>query len=640
MWRLRLPSYKVEFNKRVLVKNIIFSFAIPIMILFIGLTINFFFIYYGMPGDPVIAYLPPMYTQEQYDAMYSALGFDQPIIAQYFRYLSEMFSGNWRISSSYIAGMPVWDIMAVRFPRMIELLLLPTILGLIIGIILGKISNVSKRKWVSKVIQGYTVAFLAIPIFSLGLFFQISAYQSGWPVSGYKTMTYSDPPFNTGFLILDALLADRKYLADDIAKHFVLPVLALILIIIPLITMMTRSTMAKKRQEKSIISNTSTTALSFGLIFTFYILIDSTFNLAGLATPFLYGVGSYDYYLLRGIIFSIICLLVVIIFISSVISSISKSLTFHRQDTFEINVSPNPNNDLENNPSNDLNQIEKNPGIETESKRNLKKYLRYIYKSPFLLIGLVIVIVFVILASFPELISGYSLQATQDFYPNPEHPTQVPYMPPSSEYPLGTTYQGRDLFAVVLWGTQHALLIGLVTLFIGVVGGLLFGFISSLHRYVNKAIEAIMIITCVIPMMILILMTISFFGHSTAYFIIPMGILLIPIFTRIIANPPLEEKNVISSLKKLLIYIPLILGFVILFYQTFAFLGFQDNGVVEISEYINLALAHKYNEPWAILWPGAFIYLTVFGFIALHIGLKNTFLDRNLKSPRITDEAL
>jgi peptide/nickel transport system permease protein len=576
-----------------------------------------------MPGDPVLAYLPPMFTQEQYDAMYRALGFDQPIIVQYFRYLSEMFTGNWRISSSFIMGMPVWDIMAVRFPRMIELLLLPTILGLAIGILLGKISTVSKRKWVSKVIQGYTVAFLAIPIFSLGIFFQISAYQSGWPVWGYKTMTYSDPPFKTGFLILDALLADRKDLADDIAKHFVLPVLALILIIIPLITMMARSHMAKKRHEKSTISNTTTTALTFGLIFTFYILIDATFGLAGLSSPFLEGIRG-DYYLLRGIIFLIICLLVVVTFISNIVFGVLQSLTVTRQEPFGNNPGPPQNPDI--------NQIEKNPGTESNKKRDLKKYLRYIYKSPFLLIGLVIVIVFVILASFPELISGYSLQATQDYYPNPEHPTQTPYLPPSSEYPLGTTVFGRDLLAVVLWGTQHAILIGTVTTFIGIVGGLLFGFISSLHRYVNKAIEAILIITCVIPATILILMTISFFGSSVAYFIIPMGILLIPIFTKIIANQPLE-----ISLKKLFIYIPLILGFVILFFQTFAFLGFEDTGIVEISEYISLAIGH-YNEPWALLWPGAFIYLIIFGFIALHIGLKNTFLDRNLKSPRITEE--
>lgn len=226
-----------------------------------------------------------------------------------------------------------------------------------------------------------------------------------------------------------------------------------------------------------------------------------------------------------------------------------------------------------------------------KSKRDLKKYLRYIYKSPFILIGLIVVIGIIIVASFPELISGYSLNETVGFYPIPTQPHQWSYQPPSPENPLGTTTFGRDLFAVVLRGTQNALRIGLLAIFIGILGGTVFGFISSLHRYVNRAIEAIMIIFCIIPGTILIFMTVSIFGKRFEYFIYPIGVLLIPIFTRIIANPPLEKGNVIISLKKLLIYIPLVLGFVILVYQTFAFLGFSDPRIVDLSFYISQARA-------------------------------------------------
>jgi len=613
-----IRSYSVDFKRHVLVRNMLFSFAIAIITLFIGLTVNFFLIY-AMPGDPVHSLLPHSYTHEQYIQMRHLLGFDQPMIVQYFRYLSDMFTGKWGYSSSLYRGMPVGDLIGPRFLRMIEILLLPTILGLVIGIILAKISMISKRKWVGKVIQGYNVIFIAIPIFSLGMVFQYFAYQGTLlPSMGYKTSTYPTPPLKTGFLILDALLDGKLWLANDIAKHFILPVLALIIIIIPLITMQTRSAMEKKQHEKSVISNTTITALTLGLIFTFYILIDLTFWLQGLSNPFLYALQELDFFLLRGIIFLIICLLVVITFISNVVFSVFKSLTFTRQDSIENNPTPPRKTDI--------NQIEKNPG--TESKRDLKKYLRYIYKSPFILIGLIVVIGIIIVASFPELISGYSLNETLDFYPNSVHPTQNPYMPPSPENPLGTTTEGRDLFAVVLWGTQHALRIGLLAILIGILGGALFGFISSIHRHVNRAIEAILIITCIIPGTILILMTVSYFGHRFEHFIYPIGVLLIPIFTRIIANPPLEKRNIIISLKKLLIYIPLVLGFVILVYQTFSFLGFYDLRVVDLGYYISQAQAQIPTAPWAFLWPGAFIYFMVFGFIILHMGLKNTFLDR------------
>ena len=59
-------------------------FLIPVLFGVLTLT---FLLSKLMPGDPVRAMLPLTATQEQYEQMRRILGYDQPILVQYFRYL-------------------------------------------------------------------------------------------------------------------------------------------------------------------------------------------------------------------------------------------------------------------------------------------------------------------------------------------------------------------------------------------------------------------------------------------------------------------------------------------------------------------------------------------------------------------------
>ncbi|MFX0153405.1 MAG: ABC transporter permease subunit [Candidatus Hodarchaeota archaeon] len=623
---LSLKSYNVDFERRILVKNVLFSFAIAIVILFIGITINFFIVY-SLPGDPVQALLPIQHTMEEYWAMYSSLGFDQPLVIQYFRFISDLFTGNWGASVVINRGRPVWDLIWERFPRTIEILLFPTILGLLLGIILGKVSIKFRKRWINYLIQGFIFIGISVPIFFLGIVLQYYfAYQLNWfPASGFKTIRYGDPPSITGLRILDALIDGKVYMAIDTLNHYFLPGLALTIVIIPLMTMGARSNMEKKKHEKSVISNTMLTGTTISLILLFTLSIETTFTMTGTSSLLISADNMRDFYLLRGIIYTFTIFLVCTIFISNIIYSIFKSLSFSKQNSIEENSTLMQNNELD--------QGKKNP--ETNSKEDLRKYprgiynyFRYVYKYLFLLIGLIAIIGITILASFPQLISGVSFQEVMDYYPNPENPTQLPYIPPSSDYLLGTTEEGRDLFAVVLWGTQGAILVGLGTILIGVFGGVIFAFISSLNRYVSKAVVAIMIISCIIPWLIPIFLILANYRQTFEKIMFIIGILSIPFFTRIIANIPLNKKNILNLLKKLSIYIPLVMALAIIIYEPFSFLGYNDYRIVELGYYIIVAKSYMLVAPWAILWPGVFIFLIVGSLILLHMGLKNAFLDQ------------
>ena len=62
---------------KVVIRNIIYTILLPMVSLFLGLVLSFI-LSLLLPGDPVLAYLPPSFTAEQYNAMFHMLGFDQP----------------------------------------------------------------------------------------------------------------------------------------------------------------------------------------------------------------------------------------------------------------------------------------------------------------------------------------------------------------------------------------------------------------------------------------------------------------------------------------------------------------------------------------------------------------------------------
>lgn len=595
-------SYKKKWQ---FLLNIITSFVIAISILFFGLLISYF-IFLPISGTPDLTF-------------YDYLGF--------------FFSGNWGVSSVLNPGMPVTELFDIsRVCQTIEFLWVPILLGVIGGISLGRVSFKLRGKWVNRVTQFSIAIGMAFPIFFLGILLQFNSYiggvpnsglllfLGGYPATGVKSAMYPDPTVITGFPIFDARLTGEVYLAIDRIEHLILPILTLTSAIIAFVAWQTRSSKERKLHEKSILSNTMKTVMIFSFIFSFYILIETTFNLRGIGKLTIDAIRMSDAYLIMGGIFLILIILVVITFISSIGYSVVKFLKFDRQEPIKIKNSPSVQ-------YNGANLGENNP--RTNSRRDFKKYftnLKNIYKYPLLILGLIIFIVILVLAIFPEIISGYTFEEANVIdLPNS-------WLPPSLGHPWGTGKFGRDVFARALYGLGPILMSGFGATLIGITGGLVFGSISSLHKYVNKAIETILIVLFIIPVIVFLAPVIDIFGFNFAPTLITliMGFLLIPIFTRAITSVPLWKRNFLISLKKIFIYIPLAIGLVIVIYEALAFLGFYSPSVTPILLGADIQEARLFllTAPWASLWPGFMLLITVLGFFLLHYGLKNAFLDK------------
>lgn len=101
-------------------------------------------------------------------------------------------------------------------------------------------------------------------------------------------------------------------------------------------------------------------------------------------------------------------------------------------------------------------------------------FLRRTLSQPKALIGLVILVLFILMALFAPLIA-------------PRNPTQyvgLPNQPPNAAHWLGTTGQGQDVFAQLVWGARISLLIGfsvgILSTLIGMIVGMVAGYMPGI----------------------------------------------------------------------------------------------------------------------------------------------------------------
>ncbi len=298
-----------------------------------------------MPGDPILAYLPEGKVDPMmYQQMRQQLGFDQPIIVQYFRYLGDLFVGNWGFSISINRGQDVWSLIMQRLPRTVDIAIFSMLIAGFLGIKTGVISAVHRNKPKDTILRGLALIGVAIPVFFMGMILQ---YTVGYlvpifPTTGFKTYSYPNPPSVTGFRMIDAFLSGEFYMIGDYLYHLVLPVVCLSFIILAGITRQSRSSMlevleqdyvrtarAKGCKEKdvintharknSLIPTITVIGLSFAGLLSGAVLTETTFGLVGVGELLIASIRDVDYWVMNALVFVITILFVSINLVTDVI---------------------------------------------------------------------------------------------------------------------------------------------------------------------------------------------------------------------------------------------------------------------------------------------------------------------------------
>ncbi|EST55915.1 peptide ABC transporter permease [Brevibacillus panacihumi W25] len=138
--------------------------AIPVLF---GVTVFSFFIVNLAPGNPVEMFISPDATQADIELKKEALGLNDPIYVQYWRWLQNLLQGDFGYSFSTYA--PVGEMVASRILPTLLLMGSALLLAYIFAIPIGVISATRQYSWIDYLTTGFSFMGISIPNFFLGL---------------------------------------------------------------------------------------------------------------------------------------------------------------------------------------------------------------------------------------------------------------------------------------------------------------------------------------------------------------------------------------------------------------------------------------------------------------------------------------
>lgn len=162
-----------------LVKTRIWQSAI---VLFFVVTISFAIT--RLSGDPVLLLVSPDASNAEIAAARQRLGFDQPLVVQYVKYLGQAVQGDFGESLRY--SQPALPLVIERLPATLELALFALGVSMVISLTLGVLAAARRGSIVDQASMVIALAGQALPVFLLGILaILVFSVQLRWlPTSG------------------------------------------------------------------------------------------------------------------------------------------------------------------------------------------------------------------------------------------------------------------------------------------------------------------------------------------------------------------------------------------------------------------------------------------------------------------------
>jgi peptide/nickel transport system permease protein len=207
-------------------RNFVLSRLGATVVILIALTAVMFVLQHISPMDPVKAQLGANASGEAVAARRHALGLDQPLLNQFWHYLTGAVQGD--LGSSYRTRHPVSSDLSDFFPATLELALYGIAVALILAALLAFSTSLKWRG--SAVLRGLLFTGASAPMFLLGILGIIVFYQKlGWVPANGRTGISNPPTGPTGLLTIDGLLAGRFDVVTDALHHLILPAVVIAL---------------------------------------------------------------------------------------------------------------------------------------------------------------------------------------------------------------------------------------------------------------------------------------------------------------------------------------------------------------------------------------------------------------------------
>jgi peptide/nickel transport system permease protein len=279
---------------------IVRRFLLAIIVLII-VSLLVFFAVRLLPGDPILMYLTQgaaaLLTPEQIEAARHELGLDQPIMIQYFQWVTNLFKGD--LGTSLFYRESVSSLMAQRIPITLNIGIIALILGFFLGSLGGIISALRPGKLVDTVTTVLANLGITVPVFWLAI---ILIYVFGLRLNWLPLHGYTSPFVDLGKNV----------------KQIILPVFCVMVFDLSATQRQMRSAMlevtrqdyirtawAKGLKERvivmrhilknSIIPVITLNGMAFSMILGGQVLVETVFNIPGIGSLAVNATLSQDY---------------------------------------------------------------------------------------------------------------------------------------------------------------------------------------------------------------------------------------------------------------------------------------------------------------------------------------------------------
>ncbi len=254
-----------------------------------------------LPGDAAQEILGQSATPQQVEALRHEMGLDRSVLTRYFEWLVSIITGDPGIS--YVANMPVSEIIADRLPNTLKLAGITAIVSVVIALTIGVVSAINRGGRIDRVLNVITLSLVATPEFLVA--------------------TLGVLLFSVTLLWLPSIAlvnADASW--GEMLRSLALPVLSLTSVVVAQMARMTRAAVADQLDRpyvemarlkgvpfsrivlfhvmpNAIGPIVNSVALSLSYLFGGAIIVETIFNYPGLASLMVNAVTSRDMPLLQ-----------------------------------------------------------------------------------------------------------------------------------------------------------------------------------------------------------------------------------------------------------------------------------------------------------------------------------------------------
>ncbi len=291
-----------------------------------------------------------------------------------------------------------------------------------------------------------------------------------------------------------------------------------------------------------------------------------------------------------------------------------------------------------------------------ESRIKDLKFMGHLFRKSLLsMIGLILILILIIVALFAPFIANqhpsYVRVSTDQGTTVTEERWDIHFdeklLPPSTEHFFGTDDYGRDIFSMIVYGSQTSFRICIIVVAISTLIGIILGGIAGYYGgIIDEILMRITDIFLAIPYLILAMAVTAALGRSIDHIMQALILVWWPAYARLMRGQVLavrEEQFVEAarsvgasnsrilfrhifpnSFAPLLVQITLDLGAVLLVAAGLSFLGLGASpGTAEWGLMISSGRIHMFHAWWYVTFPGLAILLVVLGFNLLGDGLRD-----------------